>query len=58
MDNLRDSIIRDREKIYCEIVRTLTEYENEKDLVDEKDLYRLLVKIQNRWDDVITAEVY
>lgn len=49
----------EREAIYDEICRTLTNYEspeNEQDKPTAEDLYLLLVKIQNRWEDTITAE--
>lgn len=56
----KDELFREREEIYNEIVRTLTNYEipeNEDDRPTAEDLYLLLVKIQNRWDDTIIAEV-
>jgi hypothetical protein len=49
--------------IYEELVGVLTAYEHPEDDEDYDDtdwedvLYRMLVKIQNRWDDTITAEV-
>ena len=58
--NERDIIYMEREDIYNEIVRTLTNYEipeDEEQRATEKDLYLLLVKIQNRWEDTITAEI-
>ena len=58
--NERDIIYMEREDIYNEIVRTLTNYEipeDEEYRTTEKDLYFLLVKIQNRWEDTITAEI-
>lgn len=58
--NERDIIYMEREDIYNEIVRTLTNYEipeDEEHRTTEKDLYFLLVKIQNRWEDTITAEI-
>ena len=45
-----------REDIYNEICRTLTDYENPEeglDCVTESDLYSLLVKIQNNWEEII-----
>lgn len=60
MKSCRDEVIRGREEIYNEIVRTLTNYEipeDEDHKTTEEDLYLLLVKIQNRWEDTITAEV-
>ena len=55
----KDLVNREREAIYDEISRTLTNYElSEKDnRPTAEDLYLLLVKIQNRWEDTITAEV-
>lgn len=58
--NERDVIFIEREDIYNEIVRTLTNYEipeDEEHRTTEEDLYLLLVKIQNRWEDTITAEI-
>ena len=57
--NERDMIFIEREDIYNEIVKTLTNYEipeDEERRTTEEDLYLLLVKIQNRWEDTITAE--
>lgn len=62
MDTLRDAVIRGREEIYDEIVQKLTRYENPEDYEDyddvewESEFYKLLVKIQNRWEDTITAQ--
>ena len=55
----KDLVNREREAIYDEILRMLTSYElSEKDdRPTAEDLYLLLVKIQNRWEDTITAEV-
>lgn len=58
--NERDIIYMEREDIYNEIVRTLTNYEipeDEEYRATEKDLYLLLVRIQNRWEDTITADI-
>lgn len=58
--NERDIIYMEREDIYNEIVRTLTNYEipeDEEHRTTEKDLYLLLVRIQNRWEDTITADI-
>lgn len=58
--NERDMIFIEREDIYNEIVKTLTNYEipeDEERRTTEEDLYLLLVKIQNRWEDTITAEI-
>lgn len=49
-----------KRSIYNEICRTLTDYEQQEDTitgpVDAEEFYSLLVKIQNNWEDVITAE--
>ena len=58
--NERDMVFIEREDIYNEIVKTLTNYEipeDEEHRTTKKDLYFLLVKIQNRWEDTITAEI-
>ena len=58
--NERDMIFIEREDIYNEIVKTLTNYEipeDEEYRTTEEDLYLLLVKIQNRWEDTITTEI-
>ena len=58
--NERDMIFIEREDVYNEIVKTLTNYEipeDEEYRTTEEDLYLLLVKIQNRWEDVITKEI-
>ena len=53
----RDYIIRQREEIYDEMCRVLTDYENiEGDMVTEWDLYQMLVRIQKNWEAVITAQ--
>ena len=45
-----------KQSIYDEICRVLTYYEHHKERANEfEDLYHMLVKIQNRWEDVITA---
>lgn len=43
-----------KNEIYDEMCRVLTDYETGD--ADETNLYEMLVKIQNRWEDVITAE--
>ena len=58
--NERDMVFIEREDIYNEIVKTLTNYEipeDEERRTTEEDLYLLLVKIENRWADVITKEI-
>lgn len=52
----RDYVIRRREEIYDEMCRLLTDYENGSDMVTENELYAMLVKIQNNWEDVITVQ--
>lgn len=48
--------------IYEELCTILTNYEHPEDVEDyddvdwEAELYKMLVKIQNRWEDTITAE--
>lgn len=54
--NERDCVIRQREKIYDEMCKLLTDYENGSDMVTEYELYDMLVKIQKRWEDVITVQ--
>lgn len=44
----------ERVKIYDDLSRTLTEYEERK--IGEEELYNMLVKIQNNWETVITAK--
>jgi hypothetical protein len=46
----------EREKIYDEMCRLLTDYENGSDMVTEYELYDMLVKIQRRWEDTITVQ--
>ena len=41
-----------RDEIYNELTRVLTEYEE--GLADERDLYSILVKIQNNWEYLFT----
>ena len=61
---LQDGTIRHRTEtkrsIYDEMCRLLTEYENRKiDITDidwEAEFYGMLVKIQNNWEAVITAQ--
>lgn len=43
-------------KIYDEMCRILTEYENDNDMITEYDLYDMLVKIQNNWETIITVQ--
>ena len=46
--------MNEKQKIYDEMCRVLTDYEN--DMADECDLYVMLCRIQNSWETVITAE--
>lgn len=43
-----------KESLYDELSAVLTDYEN--NTANEQDVYDMLVKIQNHWEDVITAE--
>lgn len=55
----RDMIINKRNSIYDELCRVLTDYEGNGDeeyVPNPDDLYDMLVKIQNNWDD-ITADL-
>ena len=47
-----------RDSIYDEMCRALTNYENAEDgdKFTEYELYEMLVKIQNNWEAVITAQ--
>ena len=51
-------ITNERNAIYDELCRVLTDYESNgsEESASADDLYTLLVKIQNRWEDVITAQ--
>ena len=48
--------------IYEELVTLLTNYEHPEDCEDyddidwEAEFYEMLVKVQNRWEDTITAD--
>jgi len=44
----------EKAKIYDELCTILTMYEN--DEATDKDLYIMLVKIQDSWEDIITAD--
>lgn len=46
--------MNDKEKIYDQLSAVLTDYENNE--TTEKDLYDMLVKIQNNWENIITAK--
>ena len=55
----RDMIINERNSIYDELCRVLTDYEGNGDdeyVPNPESLYDMLVKIQNNWDD-ITSDV-
>jgi hypothetical protein len=45
----------ERQQIYDELCTVLTDYENHD--ADVGDLYVMLVKIQNHWESVITADL-
>ena len=45
-----------RQEIYDEMCRVLTEYENGNDMITEHELYDILVKIKNNCETVITAQ--
>ena len=51
-----------KQDIYDELSALLTQYENPIDVANyedvnwENELYEMLVKIQNRWEDTITAD--
>ena len=51
---ITDQIHKEREQLYDELSRTLTDYEFHQAFEDE--LYHMLVKIQNNWESVITAK--
>ena len=54
-NGLEDINMETKQMIYDELCAVLTRYEESDD--DESELlYEMLVKIQNRWEDVITAE--
>ena len=47
---------KEKEAIYDEICAVLTRYEESDD--DESDLlYEILVKIQSKWEDIITSDM-
>lgn len=46
--------MNEKDMIYDEMCGVLTDYENNKVGADE--LYKILVKIQNNWEDVITTQ--
>ena len=46
--------MNEKQKIYDELSRVLTDYEEK--LADENDLYNMLVKIQNNWEEIIAKE--
>lgn len=46
--------MNERQKIYDEMCRVLTDWETQ-EAVDD-DLYWMLVKIQNNWETIITAD--
>lgn len=47
-----------KKSIYDELCEILTEYENpdyDNNHVGEAELYQMLIKIQNNWETIITA---
>jgi hypothetical protein len=56
------NMFQTKRDIYEELTRLLTDYEHPEDIEHYDDmewegmLYEMLVKIQNRWEDTITAE--
>ena len=48
--------MNEKQQIYDEMCRLLTEYENGNDMITEYELYEMLAKIQNNWEAVITAQ--
>jgi len=59
-------LIETKQDIYNDICRLLTNYEHPEDCADfqnpsfkidwEAEMYQLLVRIQNRWEDTITVQ--
>lgn len=55
------TMLETKQDIYNALCKLLTDYENMEDVegydnIDwEAELYKMLVKIQNRWEDTITA---
>ena len=47
--------MNERDMIYDEACRVLTDYEE--NLVSDDTLYEMLLKIVNRWEDTITADL-
>ena len=45
-----------KQALYDEMCKLLTEYEDGSDMVNAGELYDMLVKIQNNWEPVITAQ--
>ena len=45
-----------KQALYDEMCRLLTEYEEGSDMVNQGELYDMLVKIQNNWETVITVQ--
>lgn len=44
-----------KNELYDELSRVLTDYETQDEegfVVDEEDLYKMLVKIQNNWEEL------
>ena len=47
-------MLSEKINIYDELSKVLTDYEERK--ATEEELYNMLVKIQNNWEVIITAE--
>ena len=45
----------EKQKIYDELSTILTDWEEKK--LNSNDLYKMLVKIQNNWEIIITTEL-
>ncbi len=46
--------VKEKNELYDMICRVLTDYEEGN--ANAEDLYDVLVEVQNRWEDVITAQ--
>lgn len=55
------TMLETKQEIYDALCKLLTDYEHLEDVEDydnidwEAELYKMLVKIQNRWEDTITV---
>lgn len=55
-DLINDEIKFERKELYDEISEVLTNWEMQ-EMVDD-DLYNMLVKIQNKWEEVIAVDTF